>query len=42
MWNASVKAICDRAHGTGFTASTQPSALVTMTLSYPSSDPVSS
>ena len=26
MWNASVNAICDRAHGTGLTASTVVSA----------------
>ena len=26
MWNASVNAICDRAHGTGFTASTRSGA----------------
>ena len=40
MWNASVNAICDRAHGTGFTASTQVSTLVTSAGPYSSSDPV--
>ncbi len=32
MWNASVNAICERAHGTGFTASTHVSALVTTSI----------
>ncbi len=36
MWNASVNAICERAHGTGFTASTQVSALPMTSLPDPS------
>ena len=28
MWNASVNAICERAHGTGFTASTEVSTFL--------------
>jgi len=43
MWNASVNAICERAHGTGFTASTEVSTFPTAGRRYSlgSSEPVS-
>jgi hypothetical protein len=44
MWNASVNAICERAHGTGFTASTEASTFTAAGRRYASgsSEPVSS